>query len=55
MECCMLIIIACPTERLKSGGKPVLNTCDSNDNSTCDYPESVVLKSSAKSRTTDSG
>ena len=33
----------------KSGGNVVLNTCNNNDNSSSDeYPESVVLESSAE-------
>ena len=36
-------------EKLKSGGKPVINTCSNTDiYSSGDYPESVPFESSAK-------
>ena len=53
----MMVIIRY-VENLKSCGKPELNTCNNNDNSSSDhhsdYPDSVVLESSAKPSQTGS-
>ena len=51
LHCVKFIILLRPMgdfENLKSEGKLVLNTCNNNDQSSSgDYPESVVLESSA--------
>ena len=58
VDCCLLFTTPKAAQKtwimrdfknLKSGDKPVLQTCNNNDNSSSgDYPESVVLESSAK-------
>ena len=46
---CIYLWVMRHFENLKSGSKPVLNTCNKNDNSPSgDYGESVVLEYSVK-------